>query len=368
MDEILTLVTLEQPRNLESCVAERLLPAMAKVYGARHVTGVSVDAEYQQACMSFIKIVMLSERYGVDKAKYLIRERNALAGALPHAMSVLSYVDVLTRFSPILFTLPVSRSGCTWHFQSDDVYWFSKAPGHGVVQQFMTDFSPLAEAPHYIGLAGLKKPNDMWVSHLLQLVTDGINNLLCFLNDPRNFTNSDGSANFLKQIQAHSAAQLIFADVNALNYSTFAHNRISYAMSALDKLANLRASLGGGEEAMQKFAALSESGHLKNIIARFTSEREYADVGKSLVEVVDRCYEEIHEHLAAQSMDRSGGETERLRRIWMQRNVRHGAFLKKEQFEKLFFEADGAIVATIGTLPFLLLIGLICDPKAFLGF
>ena len=368
MEEILTRVTLEQPCNLESCLADRLLPAMAKVYGARYVTGVSIDAEYQQACMSFIKIVMLSERYGVDEAKHLVKERNALAGALPHGMSVLSYVDVLTRFSPILFTLPVSRSGCTWHFQNEGVYWFSKAPGHGVVQQFMTDFSPLAESPHYIGLAGLKKPSEVWVSHLLQFVTDGINNFLCFLNDPRNFINPDGAVNFLKQIQAHSAAQLIFADVNALNYSTFAHNRISYAMSALDKLANLRASLGGSEEAMQKFAALSQGDHLKNIIQGFTSEREYADVGKSLVDVVDRCYGEIHEHLAAQSIDESDSETERLQRIWMQRNVRHGAFLKKEQFEKLFFEADGTIVATIGTLPFLLLIGLICDPKAFLGF
>lgn len=368
MEEILTLVTLEQPCNLETCLAERLLPAMTQVYGARYVTGISIDAEYQQACMSFIKIALLSERYGIDKAKALVQERNALAGALPHGMSLLAYVDVLTRFSPVLFSLPVSRSGCTWHFQNDSVYWFSKAPGHGVVQQFMTDFSPLAESTHYLGLPGLKKPNDTWVLHLLQFVTDGVNNLLCFLNDPRNFINPDGTANFLKQIQAHSAVQLIFADVNALNYSTFAHNRISYAMSALDKLANLRASLGGGEETMQKFAALSQSYHLKHLILAFTAGREYSDVGRSIVDIVDICYDEIHGHLATQSIDNSSGETERLRRIWMQRNVRHGTFLKKEQFEKLFFEADGTIVATIGTLPFLLLVGLISNPKGFLTF
>jgi hypothetical protein len=71
-----------------------------------------------------------------------------------------------------------------------------------------------------------------------------VNKLMGFLNDPRNFVNPDGTANFLKQIQAHSSVQLIFADVNALNYSICAHNRISYAMSALDKLANLRANLG----------------------------------------------------------------------------------------------------------------------------
>jgi hypothetical protein len=61
MEEVLTLVTVEHPTNLTNCVAERLLPTMTQAYGARYVTGVSIDAEYQQACMSFIKIALLSE-------------------------------------------------------------------------------------------------------------------------------------------------------------------------------------------------------------------------------------------------------------------------------------------------------------------
>jgi hypothetical protein len=283
-------------------------------------------------------------------------------------MTVVAYVDVLTRLSPILFTLPVARAGCTWHFQNETTYGFSKAPGQGVVQQFMTDFSPLADSSHYLGLAGLGKLNNRWVFNLLRFVTEGVNNLMSFLNDPRNFVNPDGTANFLKQIQAHSAVQLIFADVNALNYSTYAHNRISYAMSALDKLANLRANLGKADEAMQEFAALSQRDHLKKLVFGAASRFGYADLGQSFIDMIDKCYGEMHGQLAKQCLNENCSETERLERIWMQRNVRHGTFLKRSQFERLFFEADGTIAATIGTLPFFLLVGLISDPKEFLRF
>ena len=205
---------------------------------------------------------------------------------------------------------------------------------------------------------------------MLRFVTEGVNNLLSFLNDPRNFLHSDGTANFLKQIQAHSVVQLIFADVNALNYSTSAHNRISYAMSALDKFANLRANLGmsGESEAMQGFAALSQRDHLKKLIASATAKFGYIDVGKSFGSMIDNSYGEIHGQLARQCGAESSSEMERLNRIWMQRNVRHGTFLKREQFERLFFEADGTIAGSIGTLPFLLLVGFISDPKGFLSF
>jgi len=292
-----------------------------------------------------------------------------LAGALPHRLTVVPYVDVLTRFSPVLFTLPVDRGGCTWHFQNDSVYWFPKAPAHGVVQQFMTNFSPLAASSDYLGLAGLGSPNDTWVFHLLRFVTEGVNDLMRFLNDPRNFVNADGTANFFKQIQAHSAVQLVFADVNALNYSTFAHNRISYAVSALDKLANLRANLGRAGERMQDFAGLSQRDHLKELISSAAARFAYGDLAKSFSTIVDKSYDEMQDQLARQCSDESCSEMERLERIWMQRNVRHGTFLRNNQFERLFFlEADGTIAATIGTLPFLLLIGLISNPKDFLSF
>lgn len=122
----------------------------------------------------------------------------------------------------------------------------------------------MSNAVHHLGLQELRKTDGSWIFRLLRLVTAGVNRLMSFLNDPRNFLRDDGTVDFLKQIKAHSAVHLIFADTSALNYSTFAHNRISYAMSTLDKLSNLRASLGGGEERMQEFGAWTRRNTLKS--------------------------------------------------------------------------------------------------------
>lgn len=116
IEEILTLVTLSPRSELPGYILDRLLPGMNQHYGTTYVTGISVDAAYQQAVVSFIKIALLSERFGIDRAKTLVFQDNALAGALPTGLTVLGYVTVLTRFSPFLFTLPVQRGGCVWHF------------------------------------------------------------------------------------------------------------------------------------------------------------------------------------------------------------------------------------------------------------
>ena len=58
-------------------------------------------------------------------------------------------------------------------------------------------------------------------------------------------------------------------------------------------------------------------------------------------------------------------ETERLR-LRSLRNLRHGTFLRRNQFEELFFDSEGAIPDTISTLPLLLVLGLLSAPKEFL--
>jgi hypothetical protein len=119
---------------------------------------------------------------------------------------------------------------------------------------------------------------------------------------------------------------------------------------------------------MQEFAAFSQRDHLQALISSAAGRFAYADLDKSFVDVINGCYEGIHSQLKRQCREESCGERERLDRIWMQRNVRHGTFLKGVNFSISFFETDGTIAATIGTLPFLLLFGLISDPKEFLSF
>jgi hypothetical protein len=119
---------------------------------------------------------------------------------------------------------------------------------------------------------------------------------------------------------------------------------------------------------MSRLASSRQQDELKRIMKLAFGKFGYSELAKIFDQVIDRCYGEIHAHLAAQDNEAATDESVRLKRLQSQRNLRHGAFLGRQQFESLFFNSDGTVPETISTLPFLLLLGLISDPSAFLNF
>jgi hypothetical protein len=119
---------------------------------------------------------------------------------------------------------------------------------------------------------------------------------------------------------------------------------------------------------MVGLASLSQRDQLKELIGSGAARFGYRDLSRSLTDMVDVCYERLHEQLGKQSDNDEASEASRLERIWLQRNVRHGAFLRQKAFERLFLASNGTIASTIGTLPFLLVLGLTSDPARFLSF
>lgn len=373
-DEMATKVMVESDENLHGLIRDQLLPFMEREFDARFVTGVSINSTYQQAQISLSKIALLAERFDMNEAKRR-RDAGALDGVIPHGVTALAFVDALTRFSPLILTIPVGRHGCAWHFQSSAMWSFPSVATNALVSQFTTEINPLSSSPHQFGLRGLQGMSEPQVWRYLRFVVIGVNRLFRFLNDPRCFLAADGTVDLLRKVQAYCAIHLVFADVNGINFSTSAHYRISYAMSCLDKLANLRVELGGHsaagykeEEAMREFASLSQRDELKRIVSKQMRAMLYDDLSNALNPVVDTCFKEIQDHLTNQANVPNTTERQLLNRIRWQRNLRHGTFLKSQQFESLFFEADGTIPDGFATLPFLLMLGIISDPAAFLGF
>lgn len=93
-----------------------------------------------------------------------------------------------------------------------------------------------------------------------------------------------------------------------------------------------------------------------------------ASLAQSFSEVVNRAYEAVHAHLAEQDPAAKTSEPARLERLRLQRNIRHGAFLNRGGFDKLFLKSDGTVPADLATIPFVLVLGLILDPNVFLSF
>ena len=191
------------------------------------------------------------------------------------------------------------------------------------------------------------------------------------LNNFENFVDSSSRVNLRKKAQAYGAVHLIFADVGAMHSSTIGHNRVSYAMSCLDKLANLRFKLGGsGASESSAFQGLLSESQKNQTQALFADHMVGVDsqLCDRFITVLKKAYDDLHNHIGKQSSSGSQDETERLTRLRDQRNMRHGTFLNRDSFDRLFFESDGTVPDSIATITFLLLLGLICDPEAFLKF
>lgn len=365
-------LTFAKPNEIESVLREKILPFMVEKMNAILVTPVTVDSSYQQIQYSIAKFSLLLNKYGLKTTKKLVFDKEVLSGILPNQLAPLTYINALTRHAPWALTLPVDRADCVWHFQTDGMWEFPYVHTVGLYQHFISQLSPAAERPEMHGLSGLDKMSEANISQFLRLTVEGVNRLMRYLNDPRNFIDhTTGAADLEKQLQAHSAVHLLFADLTEINSSTNSHHRISYTMSGLDKITNLKRYLGeiDGQDQLI-FRSLATSAH-ENFLAECFENKTivYGHELKSvLVGIVRETYTLIRKHYLDDMNSSSPTEDEMTERLWHQRNLRHGAFLTGGKFNKLFGQSKGTVPDDVVTLPLLFTLALVLDPQGFLRF
>ncbi|MFN4281791.1 MAG: hypothetical protein ACK4NA_04030 [Alphaproteobacteria bacterium] len=372
IDRVSSLAMVMSDSDIEDFVVSDLLPVMISKLSAAYVTGATCDVAYQQAWISVSKICFLADKVGVDRAGTLVKDRNAFGSALLNGADPLTFLDAFTRFSPIALTLPVRRRLYnSWHFQCEGFWNFSSALTHTFLNQFTLALSPLSAESHHIGLPGIKM-GETQVWQFLRTAVSAINNLMTYANDPRNFADENGVVDFFKKLQTYTAINFIFADLSALNFSTTAHNRVSFGMTIMDRLANARVSLGGQTKSesqqMAFLASMSQCAEAESVLKLKISEL-YPELGETLIAVLNQSYKDLHTHLAGQSVNEDKSELSRLERLRLQRNLRHGAFLdRREKFEKLFLESDGTVPNSLASMAYLLVLAFALDPARFVAF
>jgi hypothetical protein len=210
--------------------------------------------------------------------------------------------------------------------------------------------------------------DDTW--RFLRLIALAINALQRFLMDPRSFRQESGEVDFLRQIQAFSAINLIIADIKSLNLSTGAHNRTSYAISALDKIANLRREFGAQKlsegKVMQGLLSLSQSGEIRRTIRRQVGVR-WPQLSRQL-SASTRAFAEFHRPMRNELGKNGIRESARLKRFGAYRNLNHGTFLTGDQFEALFLHSEGSIPPMTPSIALLSSLALMLEPARFLNF
>jgi hypothetical protein len=201
----------------------------------------------------------------------------------------------------------------------------------------------------------------------LRCATRLINALSFFATNPLNFLNGD-KLDSAKQVQFISALGMLFWDVMSANQTPLMHNRMSFCLSALDKLANIiEAMTGNGiseADAFKKCFSLSTTLGLREIA------RSHADGGDQTVGTLLRV--QARHLLRVQKAVRDQVRTtttEESRLAWLRsyRNLRHGTFLSKNQFTNLFVGAKGVAPSDMARVVMAMTVGLCLDADRFLN-
>jgi len=353
--------------QLHRILVEHLLPLVVGKFSATHCTTVLIDSEEQQRRLSFAKIALLTQRYGSDRASQLAKNQNVLSHIVPHPLAALGYIGAFTIFSPWAFALPISRRDRIWLFYKEGGWSVGLGGSVGFLQQLQTAISPRSATSYTAPMKELVSIpiQDKW--SYLRLAVGSIDKLLRFANDPRSFEKDDGEVDVLRQIQAMSAINLLFADLRALAVSPQSHHRVTYAFSILDKLANLKKAFSNSTssegEIAKSFISLRQRRAARDFFRRV--EPTSADsVAKQLV-ACTKAFLVCHRELRYQLGSSGVYEKNRLTALRTLRNLHHGTFLDRASFEKLFLEHEGTVPSDFDSVPFILSLSAGLDPKKF---
>jgi hypothetical protein len=363
----------EDKSKVEEIIEKEVLPFMAK-QNMKMVIPITIDSKFQMTWFSVLKIGLLTEKFGFDEARSRVQENRALEGILPSSLDILSYLDALTRLAPIAISFPIRRWDASFHFVGGGFLSFpSVGPINGYFSEFFSSLAPMdAEpvGPHTLKLKGM---NYEGIWKYFKAIVASLNGFLKFLNNPTFFLDDDGkSINLLKQLQIHCGVYLLYSDLLAMNYSTNNYLRNHLCFSILDRLANMKANFSGemGTDT-DNFSRLISAKF--GVFLSEIFDREFAPYSGELAtawkDMTTDCYQEFHEHLEKEIGENGSSEENRLERVRAERNlVGHGTFLRRSQFESLFFESQGMMPPQLPIMAFLLVLGLTLSPKEFLEF
>lgn len=363
-------VSISNKTKLPKILSEALLPLMHEKLNAKFVVPVSINASKQQSYFSFAKASFIAQHQGEKGLEEFQKRRDSLSGIeMSGGLEILTFVDAMTRLSPMVFTLPVHSHGCSWHFYADGVYMLPRESNVSLLQEFVLDLSPRIESAPTFGLLGMSNMGEANIWRLLNTIVDGVNRLFTMLNDHRQFVDDEMRYDPASQLKSYASIYVLFSDLLSLNSTINPHNRVCFTFSFLDKLANLKTRFSGtGRSEVDNFkvlASLQFGKEVRNILRQ--ALQAYPDeFVQSFLPTVGQCYGQIHRDIGRDLRNRRADQNVRLERLRDLRNMHHGAFLQKGSFERIYSESKGVVPREIVTLPYLLTLALLLRPRELL--
>lgn len=275
-------------------------------------------------------------------------------------------VDVMMRLFPLPFSLPARRGWHVLHFFGDGWPNLGHSLLHkGVYQSLLSQSNPRSNKWHYgVPLKKLSSFSSDDIFRMLLMCCDAVNRIGSFILDHRNHVDEKGVFNYFEQMRIFSIFSMIVSDIVSVHMNPSPHSQISFLFSLSDKLANLRYNYNRNRNEYELFCEMYSQKFLEKCLKSLQGHPFFTkyDFGRSFICMYKFCFNDLHKTMDSE-LGCSSNEQERIDRIRSFRNLNHGAFLKKAQFEKLYAQSSGALPATLINYTQLTLLAVMLNPK-----
>lgn len=351
--------------ELKNQLINNILPFMDDVMEAKYCCPVKVEPALQQSVISLNKIMLLTDKFDMDEAERLIFFRESLDSILPTPLDVLTYLESFLVFNPFAIGLPLNRVGSSLYFFQEGIWHFPQDYNRGIFDLFLTKIEPITDMEK-ADFLGVKDISHYAKRKYFYLAIKAVNQMMCYFNDPKNFTDANGQFNPQKALVSHSTLNLAFADLILMNMANSRYAWSRLAFSYMDKVANLVKGLKGVGNEVEIFKVLCSyefKSTIKRII-RHHMEGEYKQLSQLMLRSIDRAYDEIMQ--CFRGIFKNFEEAELPEILRTLRNTNHGSFLDRNKFEQNFFRASPYVPYEFKHLPFFIAWSMAANMDEFL--
>lgn len=365
----------EKTHHLAATLVGEVIPRMVKL-GAKRVYPIRVNSEGFYSKIALAKISYLNRHHGLEIAQDKVLNERILEAALPSPIEPLQNLNALLFLSPYAFALPLERVGSALLFAPERTWQFPNILTSNIFDQIDSTNDVFGTNKLTFLFLG-RETSWRLVRQFIQLAVASINNLLRYFSDPVNFLAENGEFDELRLIKAHSLLRLMIADVKAINATSSHHGKSRLTFQFIDKIANLIVEMQPTKAASRKREETLAAQHFYRAeifdelitILGYHGRQKDRRLGDLLTKAISRVATTTRDDI--QAVFKKAGEPDsndrRIEYFRILRNLGHGTFLDRKQFEELFLKLNPVIPTEFTYLPWLVLLALGLAPDRVLS-
>jgi len=342
--------------ELATVLATKVAPFLTEKLGATHCCVIRPSLKIQQTRISLVKAWWALSTFPKDEMARRVTVDRVLDPVMPLAHEMGNWLHAFLSSPPLQVTLTFQSLGGYILFYREGPWTFPYAAAAGIFGRFNASISlDTSEGGLRSGI-WLKSGTPDRIYEYLRAVTRLVDKLAFFALNPLNFLTGDRLQS-ARQIQFITAMGLLFSDIQAGNEFPSAYAKVSFSLSALDKLANLIEAMTDGAIGETLAFKASFSTATAAGLRWIARQHKTDEVISLLLRVQARRILRVHQAVR----DQAGGDTTEAQRLgWLRsyRNLRHGTFLGRDQFSDLFVTSKGLVPSDLARVTMALVIGL----------